>query len=188
MSTLTSGVPQMSLTKEVFECSWFRIQEESWTNLSATHGRPFYRIDSAPGVLVWALTQQEEIILVRQFRPALRKYTLEFPAGSMEKGETPDESAARELLEETGYQAGRIHVLGSGHIMMNRYSARDYLVFAQQCQFTCSGLNGSECDVLLKSLSEFQRLVTTGEFEHIPALALFNLVHWKLGSKLMVER
>lgn len=188
MSVLLSSFPRMHETKEVFECPWFCIQEESWTNLSSTHGRPFYRIDSAPGVLVLALTQQKEIILVRQFRPALRKHTLEFPAGSMEKGETPEESAARELLEETGYQAGTIHVVGSGHIMMNRYSARDYLVFAQQCQVRCSQSNGPECTVLLKSLLEFRCMVANGEFEHIPALALFSLVQWKLGAKLMGRR
>lgn len=184
---MTSGIPRMNVAKEVFECPWFRIQEEWWTNLPATHGLPFYRIDSSPGVLVLALTQQKEMILVRQFRPSLRKHTLEFPAGGIEEGETPDQAAGRELLEETGYQAGRIQVLGSGYIMMNRNSAKDYLVLAQHCELTSCVPDVSSFDVVLMSVPDFKQLVITGEFEHIPALALFSLLQWQCGSQLVVE-
>lgn len=44
-----------------------------------------------------------ETILVQQYRPPIGRYTLEFPAGLIDKGETVEEAAVRELKEETGY-------------------------------------------------------------------------------------
>ena len=48
------------------------------------------------------------IIMIRQFRPSVGREYLELPAGARDKMEDPADTAARELLEETGYRAGRI--------------------------------------------------------------------------------
>lgn len=53
----------------------------------------------------------DEIIMVRQYRYALGRETLEIPAGKMDPGEDSDTCIKRELLEETGYEAGRIERL-----------------------------------------------------------------------------
>ena len=50
----------------------------------------------------------EEILMVRQYRYALGQETLEIPAGKLDPGENPDQCIRRELLEETGYEAGTI--------------------------------------------------------------------------------
>ena len=72
MPTLASNEPRISETKEVFDCPWFHIHEEKWVNISGLDEEPFYRIESPNGVLVLATTKDEKIILVRQFRHALR--------------------------------------------------------------------------------------------------------------------
>jgi ADP-ribose pyrophosphatase len=60
-----------------------------------------------PGaVAVLAITQDQTILFVRQYRKAIDKISLEIPAGKLEKGEDPLHAAKRELMEETGYQAG----------------------------------------------------------------------------------
>jgi len=46
---------------------------------------------------------KDKIILVKQFRYPIDMYSIEFPAGLIDKGETPESTAVRELLEETGY-------------------------------------------------------------------------------------
>ena len=51
-------------------------------------------------------------VMVRQWRHGLNGITVEFPGGVQEDDETPENGAARELLEETGYRAGRVTVLG----------------------------------------------------------------------------
>jgi rSAM/selenodomain-associated transferase 1 len=53
-------------------------------------------------VFVVAVTPDDELLLVRQYRHPVRDWTLEVPAGSVQDGETPQEAAARELAEETG--------------------------------------------------------------------------------------
>ena len=53
-----------------------------------------------------------ELVVVRQTRAGADERTLELPAGSIEDGETPDQSAARELVEECGLEAGAWRKLG----------------------------------------------------------------------------
>ncbi len=69
------------------------------------------RVGSPGAVLILArLLPSDRIILIRQFRPPARGAVVEFPAGLMDAGESPAESAARELREETGYRAARLTV------------------------------------------------------------------------------
>ena len=65
------------------------------------------------GVCVAALTAQDEILLVRQFRYPYNEVRLELPAGKLEKGEDPFEAAKREQLEETGTAAEQYVSLGN---------------------------------------------------------------------------
>lgn len=62
-----------------------------------------------PGaVSILALTKDEKIILVRQFRKPVEEFLLEVPAGKIESNEDPGDCAFRELKEETGYIAANI--------------------------------------------------------------------------------
>ena len=64
------------------------------------------------GVCVAALTEQNEVLLVRQFRYPYKEVLLELPAGKLEKGEDPFEAAKRELGEECGLTADHYTPLG----------------------------------------------------------------------------
>lgn len=65
------------------------------------------------GVGIVAVTDEKEIILVRQFRAGAKKVLLEIPAGKLEKGEDPLACGKRELIEETGYRAESFQKLTS---------------------------------------------------------------------------
>ena len=56
-----------------------------------------------PVVCILALTKDNKIVLAKQFRPGPEKVLLELPGGGVDTGETPEEAAKREFLEETGY-------------------------------------------------------------------------------------
>lgn len=65
-----------------------------------------------PGaVAILPLTDDNDVILVKQYRKALEKEILEIPAGKLEIGEEPRETAIRELKEETGYTAKKMEYL-----------------------------------------------------------------------------
>ncbi len=60
------------------------------------------------------ITDAGEAILIRQFRPPLNNYVIEFPAGLNDRGETHEAAAVRELREETGYEAREMLFLAEG--------------------------------------------------------------------------
>ena len=185
MDTTTEPSPRLSESQKVFECPWFHVHAERWEHLPEGDQPPFFRIDSPDGVLVLALTRHGDIILVRQYRHAIRRMTLELPAGSVEKGESHKQAASRELFEETGFRAGSFRLLGGGHLMGNRFNARDSLWLAQDCERTLSEKTGQSPDIRLVSGREFKGLVVSGAFEQFPALALFSLVEWQLGLRIV---
>jgi len=63
----------------------------------------FNSVELKDWVIVFALTTDGQLIVVKQHRLATDKITLELPAGAVDAGEDPQEAAKRELLEETGY-------------------------------------------------------------------------------------
>lgn len=69
-------------------------------------------VDHHGGVCVAVLTEEDEILLVRQYRYAYRQVLLEVPAGKLEKGEEPFEAMRREQKEETGTTGKNYRALG----------------------------------------------------------------------------
>lgn len=63
-------------------------------------------------IIVFALTRDRQVVLIRQYRHGVQDVILEFPGGSVDQGETPLEAARRELMEETGYASEKFIALG----------------------------------------------------------------------------
>ncbi len=72
--------------------------------------RPIARHPGA--IALVALDEEGRWLLVRQYRHAATRWLLEIPAGTLEAGEAPEVTAARELREETGFAAARLERLG----------------------------------------------------------------------------
>lgn len=76
-------------------------------------------------VCILPVTDEQMVILARQFRPGPEAVLLELPGGGVEPGEAPEAAARRELMEETGYE-GDLHFTGetlsSAYSTMRRYN------------------------------------------------------------------
>lgn len=99
-----------------------------WKILDSQYVHPRFRVDTVElpngGTLkpfvfefrswanIVALTENNEVVLVRQYRHGVRESLLELPGGVVEDEEHPLEGAGRELMEETGYSAGKIVEVG----------------------------------------------------------------------------
>jgi ADP-ribose pyrophosphatase len=69
-------------------------------------------LEKKDAVMIFAITKDNKVVLIKTFRIPLEKYTIEIPAGLLDKGnENPEEAARRELLEETGYIVEKIFPL-----------------------------------------------------------------------------
>src|SRR5260370_24302318 len=91
----------------IFSTPWFNVVAKTLEDQQ----EPYYSLELPDYVSVIAITDKNHVLLVRQYRPAVDSYTLELPAGHVDAGETPAESAERELLEETGYQENHLELL-----------------------------------------------------------------------------
>lgn len=70
-------------------------------------------IEHPGAVAILAVTAENKIIMVEQYRKALERSIIEIPAGKLEKGEEPEYTAMRELEEETGYTADHLELIQS---------------------------------------------------------------------------
>ena len=120
-----------------------------------------------PGaVAVIALTDDNKLILVEQYRKALERSIIEIPAGKLEKGEEPLETAKRELEEETGYAAGEMIYLqsfatspGFADEIIHLYVARNLVVVEDKKQ-----LDEDEFVELMEvTIEEAEELVAKGK-------------------------
>ncbi|WP_314031362.1 NUDIX hydrolase [Mogibacterium timidum] len=94
----------------VYEGKIFNIRRDK---VLAVNEKVSYRdivVHGGAAVLI-PITDDGKIILVRQWRQALKKQVIELPAGKVDPGESFEEVAVRELKEETGYSAGRMKKL-----------------------------------------------------------------------------
>src|SRR5688572_27121618 len=95
----------------VFTTPWFSLVERRPHD--QPKAPPYYALVTHDYVCVVAVTAEGRFVMVRQFRPAVERLTLELPAGTVEPGETPEACIRRELEEETGYRAASLVHLGT---------------------------------------------------------------------------
>ena len=82
------------------------VEERNWES--------FERVNCEGVIGIVPLTDNDEVVLIRQFRPPVNGFVVELPAGLVDKGESFEDAAHRELAEETGYRAGKLHFLTDG--------------------------------------------------------------------------
>lgn len=85
-----------------------------------------------PTVIVIALTENREVYLVSQTRKMLGRKTLETTAGFIEKNETPENAAIRELAEETGLSAKKWTRLGELDLTASTIDGKEFIFLAEE--------------------------------------------------------
>ena len=116
------------------------------------------------GVVIVALTKDNNILLVKQYRYPIQRVNLELPAGKLEIGEDPDLASKRELEEETGYRAKKWKSLGYIHTTPGICTEKLYLYLASDLQYV--GEHPDEGEILRcseYSLPEVYSMINAGE-------------------------
>ena len=115
------------------------------------------------GVVIFAQKSNGNILLVKQYRYAVKSVQIELPAGRLEKGEDPLNAAKRELKEETGYTAKSWQSLGYIFTTFGICDEKLYLFKADNLAFDCPNPDeGEVLDYFELPLSEVHNLIKNG--------------------------
>lgn len=135
----------------------------------------FFVLESNPWVNVIPVTEDNQVVLVRQYRHGIRDVTLEIPGGLVDDGDTPEQAAWRELSEETGYGAEEMIPLGFVYpnpaIQNNKcftFFAKNAMQVGEQFQD-----GGEDIEILVRPLSEIPGLIRDGVIAHSLVVVAF---------------
>ena len=151
--------------------------------LEAENGRIAVReVGVHPGaVVVLAFLDDGRVVLIRNRRYAVGQTLIELPAGTLEKGEDPMNCAGRELLEETGYLAGRLSRLGSFFSSPGVLSEKLHAFAAYDLQKRHTALEeGEEIELLPATFDQALDMIRTGEIcdaKTIATLLMYDRFH-----------
>lgn len=127
----------------------------------------FYIKAEAPAAAIFALTDDEQVILARQFRPGPKKILNELPGGYLEEGEGALDSIKREFLEETGYEGDFTEI---GTCLDDAYSTMERHCFvATNCKKVSEPeqTDTEETELVLMPLPQFREQLRLGQMTDV---------------------
>src|SRR5688572_21465925 len=120
----------------------------------------------AGAVVVMGVLPDQRIILIRTRRYAVGQILVELPAGTLEKNEDPINCAGRELLEETGYLAGRLRPIGNFYTSPGILSEKMYAYVAYDLEQSNQALEeGEEIELNPVPFDEAIRMIKEGRIQ-----------------------
>jgi ADP-ribose pyrophosphatase len=112
-----------------------------------------------------------KLLMERQFRYPLARIFIEFPAGKIDPGEEPSATAARELLEETGYTAERWEHIGTLHPLITYSTERIEIYIADALAFVGAKLDAGEfVETFSATLDEALAWIDRGEITDVKTM------------------
>jgi ADP-ribose pyrophosphatase len=164
--------------KILFQGRRFRVERVVQTTPDGVeHVREVVRHPGA--VVILPLLDDGRIGFVKNYRVAVNKTLIELPAGTLEPGEDPAETARRELAEETGYRAGRIDHLLTFCMSPGILDERMHLYLAGQLKPGPLALEaGEDIQPLLCTWEESLQMVQRGEIDD--AKTLVALLYYRM--------
>jgi ADP-ribose diphosphatase len=157
----------------VFQDPWIFVLRDAveFPNGSRrTHARVVNRIGQGAGALP---VLNGRIVLLRHFRHAVRQWSLEIPRGGIEPGTTAEDTARREIAEETGASVGRLVSLGFLHGSTNLYGSGAHLFYAEVESVGSPQVEEGITAIEQLTPSEFETRLLAGEIRDSFTVAAF---------------
>ena len=160
----------------IYEGKIINLRKDKVTVINGTSYREV--VEHSGGAVLLAVTDDRRMIMVRQYRRPADKVMFEVPAGKIDPGEDPAETAVRELKEETGYTAENV-----------RYLCRFYpsVGFSEEVLYLylCTGLTEGETDfdenealdIEKWDIGELHEMVMRGEIDDAKTLIAIEYAH-----------
>ena len=122
---------KITSSREVYKCNLFRVTEDKAKESKTGFAIHRSVVRHAGSAVMMAVDEKRRVLLVRQYRLPADKYLWELPAGRLDPGEKPLQTARRELIEETGYRARKWTRLASFFVSPGYVQERMTIFLAQ---------------------------------------------------------
>lgn len=160
-----------------YQCPWFTIQKEE-IRYPNNYQNTFYILRRPNSFIGIIAIENNQLIILKQWRPTIKDYHWEIPMGGMNDNETPLIAAQREFLEETGYKADAWQEIGQFYVGAG-HSDQIGIFFLATNLIKVTGKaedNPSEMiEVNQFSLQKIDKMIKSGEIKDGPTLAALHL-------------
>lgn len=161
---MTSDCHQILESKEIFNGRVFDVTVDTIREADRTYQRETVHHPGSAAIV--PIFDDNTIALVRQYRHPAVRYLLEVPAGTLKRGEAPEEGATRELEEELGCTAGRMEKLSEFFVTPGFCGEKMWVYLATDLKQTEQRLEEDEIlEVVRIPFSQALGMITTGEIE-----------------------
>ena len=170
-------------SERVADCRVFKVRRDFSADPRDGRLHDFYVIEAPDWVNVIPLTKDKEVVLIEQYRHGTEAVSLEIPGGMVDPGEAPAETAARELMEETGYEAAEVVFLGKTRpnpAIQNNW-IHTFLARGVERRQEPSNQGTERTRVRLEPLARVPSLIVEGAIDHSLVVVGF---HWLALSGL----
>jgi ADP-ribose pyrophosphatase len=160
----------MSKPEVLFQGKRFRVERAVQMGADGTeHAREIVRHPGAATIL--PIFEDRRVCLVQNYRVSVGQVLVELPAGTLEPGEDPAETARRELAEETGYRAGRIELLRTFYMSPGILDEKMFLYLATELEAGSMDLDaGEDIRPLVVTWQEALDMVRNGRIQDAKTL------------------
>jgi ADP-ribose diphosphatase len=179
----SSESPQILESVEIFRGRVFSVTVDQIREGDKTYQREIvHHPGSAVIVPVFA---DGTVALVRQYRHPSVRYLLEAPAGTLRRGEAPEEGAARELEEELGFVCGRLEKLSEFFVSPGFCEEKMWVYLATELTETKQQLDDDEIlEVVRLPFSQALSMISTGEIEDAKTIIGVMLAAPRVGPSM----
>ena len=170
-------------TEYLVDAPWLKVAKETCELPNGKVIDDFYTLWQPDWVLILARTAQGNWVMTEQYRHGTGKIALEFPAGILNKGETPEQAALRELQEECGYAGNgcdTIKFIGTFPVNPDRHRGVFHVVFIDGVKKAGTTNFDSTEEIETRELSDedLQKKMADGTFNH--PLQMAGYLKWRL--------
>ena len=156
------------LSKEyISNHQYFTARRDSYKTPTGKIVDPYFVVELPECVLALAITKENKVLLVEQYRHAIQQQSIEFPGGFIDKNESPEIAISRELQEETGYTFSDFHYLGKTFSNPGVLTNATHLYLATGGEKTSNqSLDANEeINIILRPLEEVKMMIKNYEFK-----------------------